>query len=1138
MGIRAYLQHRTHYRYDRRVQLGPQVVRLRPAPHCRTPIEHWAMTVEPGPVGDKHFCNWVQDPQGNYMARLVFPEPVRSFSVGVDLIADLAPINPFDFFLEESATEYPFRYGKRLADELEPYLELTDEGPRFDRLLGRVDLTQRETIDFLVELNQLVNAELAYTIRMEPGVQTCEETLGKGIGSCRDFAWLVVQLLRRCGVAARFVSGYSIQLVADVKPVDPNAPAGVAKDVCDLHAWAEAYLPGAGWVGLDATSGLLCGEGHIPLSAAPDPTSAAPITGGFTVLDDRNEPDDDLTAEVDFDVRMSVERLHEDPRVTKPYTDADWERIDTLGRRIDADLVEHDVRLTMGGEPTFVSATDPDGDEWNTAAMGPTKLRLATELLHRLHDEWAPGGMPHEGQGKWYPGEELPRWALSIYARRDGQPIWRHKELIDHSSPEVRADEPAGMPAVRDAERFVAHLAQALGLPERYCVPCYEDDDYYDHVVSRLPVNVTPTENRLPNRLERRRLKRVFAHGLDNPVGYALPLQRVWHTTPHTWHTGPWHLRTDKLYLIPGDSPIGLRLPSPSLPWAREEDFPFTTEADPSDPDAPPLPDADELVALTDDPPRPGAPIAYPERDDKLPELGESAAGVPRTAVCVEPRLGRLHVFLPPQRTAGDYLALVAAVEKAASNTNQPVVLEGYTPPADPRLHHFAITPDPGVIEVNVPPTDSWPALVDQTTALYHHARHAGLATEKFQVDGRHTGTGGGNHIVVGGRDPLDSPFIRRPDLLASLLTYWNNHPSLSYLFSSLFIGPTSQAPRVDEGRPDAMHELDLALRHIPYPNDTDVHGQYSVPAWYTDRAFRHLLTDLTGNTHRAEFCIDKLYAPDGTNGRLGLVEFRGFEMPPHPRMALAQNLLLRALVGLHWQRPRRARLTRWTTALHDRCLLPHFVEQDFRDVLDELNEFGYPVERSWFDSHVEFRFPVIGSVHHGTTQLTLRTAIEPWLTLGEESTGTGASRYVDSSCERLEVKLKHANADRYRLAVNRVAVPLTSTGTVGEFVAGIKYRAWQPWSALHPHIPVDSPLVFELIDTWSDTPVAGCTYHVMHPGGRSHDDFPVNALAAETRRKARFDPYPRRTGKASPLIVPPLSPDFPVTLDLRQVRR
>jgi len=1138
MGIRALLKHRTDYRYDRRVQLGPQVVRLRPAPHCRTPVDHWAMAIEPGPVGTAHFCNWQQDPQANYLARLVFPEPVTHFAVDVNLVVDMAPINPFDFFLEDSAQDYPFKYDKRLGHELEPFLELTDEGDRFERLFGRVNRKKRPMIDFLVELNQLVNTELDYTIRMEPGVQTCEETLERGIGSCRDFAWVVVQLLRRCGVAARFVSGYSIQLVADVKPVDPDAPAGVAEDVCDLHAWAEAYLPGAGWVGMDATSGLLCGEGHIPLAAAPDPTAAAPITGGFTVLNDRNKPDDDLEAKVDFDVKMSVERLHEDPRVTKPYSDADWQTIDALGRRIDEDLAKHDVRLTMGGEPTFVSATDPEADEWNTAAMGPTKRKLATQLLYRLHDEWAPGGMPHEGQGKWYPGEELPRWALSLIARRDGQPVWRDRDLIDHHAPGVKPDEPAGMPAVRKAERFVAHLAQALGLPDRYCVPCFEDDDYYEHVISRLPVNVTPTDNRLPNPLERRRLKRVYSHGLTNPVGYALPLQRVWHTTPHSWHTGPWQLRTDKLYLVPGDSPVGLRLPTPSLAWADEKDFPFTTEADPSDPDAPALPSADELTQQVTDPPSPKPKVNHPDDDDRVPALGESAGWVPRTAVCVEPRMGRLHVFLPPQRTAADYLALVAAVEHAAASCDQPVVIEGYTPPNDPRLHKFAITPDPGVIEVNVPPTDSWPALVKQTDNLYHHARHVGLATEKFQIDGRHTGTGGGNHIVVGGRDPHDSPFLRRPDLLASLLTTWNNHPALSYLFSSLFIGPTSQAPRVDEGRPDALHELELALRHTPFPNDPDVHGQYDVPAWFTDRAFRHLLTDLTGNTHRAEFCIDKLYSPDSSSGRLGLLEFRGFEMPPHPRMALAQNLLIRALISSHWQQPRRRRLARWGTQLHDRLLLPHFVDQDFRDVLDELDDFGYPFDRQWFDSHFEFRFPVVGTLAHRETRLTLRTAIEPWITLGEEATGTGTARYVDSSCERLEVKLDHFDPSRYQLAVNRVAVPLHPTGTAGQYVAGVKYRAWQPWSALHPRIPVDAPLAFEIVDTWDQTAVAGCTYHVAHPGGRSHDDFPVNALAAETRRKARFDPYPRRTGKATRLITPPITPDYPVTLDLRSVRK
>jgi len=1169
--IHVALNHVTRYRYDRRVVLSPQVVRLRPAPHCRTHIVSYSLRVEPA----EHFINWQQDPFANHLARLVFPEKTTVFTVTVDLVAEMSVYNPFDFFLEPEAENFPFTYAPELAHDLAPYLARLPLTPRFKSFVDSIARDRQPTIDFLVALNQRLQHDIKYLIRMEPGVQTPELTLSNASGSCRDTGWLLVQTLRHLGLAARFVSGYLIQLKPDLKSLD--GPSGAEVDFTDLHAWCEVYLPGAGWIGLDPTSGLMAGEGHIPVACTPEPSSAAPVSGA---VDD---------CEVEFEHHMQVTRVYESPRVTKPYTDEQWQAILGLGQQVDDTLAQQDVRLTMGGEPTFVSVQDRDGAEWNTDALGPTKRGYATELVHRLREHYGQGGFLHFGQGKWYPGEQLPRWALSICWRRDGQPCWHDPTLFGDEREPLRHN-------TADAERFITRLTTRLGLDPKFVLPAHEDTWYYLWRERRLPVNVDPFESRLDDELERARLCRVFEQGLDATVGYVLPLKRELQTgkAGPSWISGAWFLRDERLHLMPGDSPMGYRLPLDSLPWAAAVDREQLVEPDPFAP-SDPLPVAAALrpqvasydahrvgggfaeggaVALQQQPvPDSGLPLqaaaagdvqttahrpmSTPGRDPSAqPARHESAGWLTRTALCVEVRdpqrahgpkaeraaksetrdkAGLLYVFMPPLTLLEDYLELLAAIEATTTELGLKVVIEGYPPPRDRRLELLQVTPDPGVIEVNIHPAHNWAELVEHTEFLYDAAHRTRLSSEKFMLDGRHTGTGGGNHFVLGGATPADSPFLRRPDLLASLLTYWHNHPSLSYLFSGLFIGPTSQAPRFDEARNDQVYEVEIALQELE--RQLALQGG-AVPPWLVDRSLRNLLVDVTGNTHRSEFCIDKLYSPDGTTGRLGLLELRAFEMPPHARMSLAQQLLLRALVAWFWREPYRGRgstrLTRWGTELHDRFMLPSFVQMDFDDVLAELGQAGFDFEGQWFAPHFEFRFPLIGELATQGMVMTLRNALEPWHVMGEEGAAGSTVRYVDSSLERLELKLSGLNDNRHVITVNGQAVPLQSTGRSGEYVAGVRYRAWQPPSALHPTIAAHAPLTFDIVDRWLQRSLGGCRYHVAHPGGLSHDDFPVNSYTAESRRLARFFRFGHTPGT---MTVQPAVPsrEFPFTLDLRQ---
>ena len=680
----------------------------------------------------------------------------------------------------------------------------------------------------------------------------------------------------------------------------------------------------------------------------------------------------------------------------------------------------------------------------------------------------------HGAEGKRYPGESLPRWALEIIARRDARPLW-----------------PDRPPGGGDPRAFVDRLAARLGAVVH---EAFEDPWKILEAEAALPPDVDPRAAGLDDPEERQRLARILDRGVGRVAGWVLPLAVG---EGDAWRSETWTFRRGRLFLLFGDSPLGLRLPLASLGPVPE-------------------PDVDEPPVIPPDPrqaqgraPRPPKPV--------------------RTALCVEPREDALWVFLPPLPSFARFCRLVEAIDAVRDEIGIDAALEGYPPPPSPDAFRFSVTPDPGVLEVNIPPSSSTIEYARRIEQVFAAALRSGLHSEKYLLDGRMAGSGGGHHITLGGPTPPESPFLRRPDLLASLLTFLQHHPSLSYLFAGLFIGPTSQAPRVDEARHETLYELEIALARAFEPDAAP-------PAWLSDRLFRHLLVDMTGNTHRAEVSIDKLFDPATPHGRQGLIELRAFEMPPHPRMVIAQGLLARALIAAFAAEPYRAPLVRWGQALHDRFLLPSVLWRDFEDVLSALADRGVALPAAGYRPFLDLRCPLVGILQAGDVTLEVSNALEPWHVLGEEMTTAGTTRFVDSSVERIEVLASGLVPGRHVVMVNGHVLPLHATPRAGTSVGGVRFRAWAPPHSLHAHLGIHHPIRLDVVDAWAHRSLGGCAYHVWHPEGRAHDTPPLTRFEAAARRAQRFRiegpvPWP-----VAPKGAPPHD-DVPFTLDLRRLR-
>ena len=1027
MTTRVSITHRIEDRFERAVRVPTQWLRLRPAPQTQAHVSAYSLVVHAEPF----FLNWLRDPFENHLARLDLPEPITSLGFELEMIATLEPVNPFDFLMEPYAAEQPFDYPEQLHKELEPYLFVPPElGPRTRAFLDAVKAERKPsaTVECLDALNQRVNTACKWQPTDAPGVSDLEQGLTRGVATSWDLAWLLTLSLRQLGLAARMVGGYRIYLAEDAD----------TQDFVGLHAWSEVYIPGSGWIGLDPTMGLFTSETYIPLAAAPDPKRVLPGVGLRSAGAKHTET-------------LQIRRLT--PRADSwPYTDTQWSDIQALGYLVEQDLAAQALSVKLGASLSFVSGVHANEPEWNISALGPTKWHAAEGLLDRLQQRLAPGGVPQLGQGQWFAGDQLPRWQLSCYFRADGRPAWKNPQRLGWGK-----DSDYGLSQARDLAAFVA---RALGIASVHVLPAHEDalHDLARNGSTGLQ-REQPSAAELRDPDQRRALADRLSRSERQPTGYVLPLR--WDHQAERWTSGAWPFRRERLYLLPGGSPLGYRLPLESLALDAETALESQLERDPFAP----------LDAWGDYHETMAARLQSARTEDAAFAPG---LRTPRTALSVEARDGKLYVFVPPVSDAGHYLQLVAAVEIAAEALDVAVILEGYEPPEDARLRRFSLEPDAAVLRLQLPAAQSWSEQLSLLHAAYADAAWAGLRPERIMADGRRMPSGGGGPISVSGGSAPDSPFLTHPDTLRGLIAYFQRHPSLSRFFVGHNLGGSSASPRPDEGRDEALYELAIGLSRLP-------RGQSAAP-WQTDRALRHLLTDPAGDMKRAELRIDQLFSPERASRRLGKVVIHAFETAPEPRMAALQLLLIQALIGRFARHPDSGELVRWGSALSDRFLLPRMLWEDLREVIADLNAAGYPFQLQWFQPLLELRFQALGSLALGELTLQLHTALEPWPVLAEEVTGGGVARFIDTANERVQVWLKGVTPGRHVLVCNGERVPLQHVGDFGEYVAGVRYKVVNPTSTLHPTVWPVNALVFDVLDAWSGRVLGGCTYYPGRP--------------------------------------------------------
>ncbi len=1061
MSQRIALTHRVVQRFDRRVRLSTHWLRLRPAPNTRARIEAYSLHVAP----ESHFINWIRDPYENDLARLDLPEPLGELRFDVDIVATLDPVNPFDFFVDFGYSDHPFEYTAQVRKELAPYLRLAKPGPRLRRWLEQLELTPRYIVEFLGALNRQVMECTPPQFGRGGGHVDVEAVLQRGSANAWERAWLLTLSLRHAGLAARFTSGYHVFLSSDTQTVPDSAR---------MHAWSEVFLPGAGWIGLDPTSGTFTGEGYIPLASAPDPLRALPWIGYCEACGETGEES------------IRLRRL-EHTRDRKNVSDSHWADVRAVAADVDARLKKHNVALSISPRIAFVHAPNAAAPEWTTGAMSDHKRTIAEQLASALRERVALGGVFHVGQTEWFNSETLPRWRISCLFRADGRPVWSDAALNAWPATKQR-------PTPEDVKRFSRTLTRALGINVDWLIPAHEDA-LHELWRYRGAFEYEPQNGELKDPHLRRELAERLSQARGEPVGYVLPLH--WDSVNHRWISGAWMFRRRALYLMPGTSALGFRLPLDALPVGESILSPDAERCQ-----------FDERSLLPDQVGELSARFSHVDPATSPPESADAPYAeprAPRTALCIELRDGRVWVFMPPLTHAEHYLDLVAAIEAAARDTGLPVLLEGYDAPEDHRLPRIIIEPDAGTLNVTLPPAAASPEQFEQLQLLYSIAEELGLRAERYDTEGRRLPPGGDGAFILGGTEPARSPFLQRPELLRDLITCWQRHPSLSYFFAGRDVGPGRAAPRPDEGRDDALYELGVALERIPS-------GTTAYP-WMPDRLLRHLLADASGNMRRAEIRVDQLYAPDRPGQRLGRAVVHSMDFAPKPYHAALQTLLLRALIAHFAQRPGSVELIHWGNELHDRFMLPHVLWDDLCALIRELQRDGIPLQTDWFKPFLDLRFPELGRVQVGTACLELRGAHEPWPVLSEEAGLGGMARFIDSACDRVQVRVTGITPSRHVVVCNGRRVPLQPTARRGEFVAGVRYKVWNPPATLHPTVPAVRELAFDLVDTWNGTSLGGCSLIPERPG--------IWGGAAPAISPTR-EPMLRRDTRSAPAVVVP----------------